>query len=76
MLAHGVTVEQMVELVRAGLRARMGTGSVGVKRRETRELAPARILAHVGPVVSLILASLPYLVVAAACAYFLYPAIH
>jgi hypothetical protein len=42
----------------------------------TREMAPARILAHVGPVVSLILASLPYLAVAAACAYFLYPAIH
>src|SRR5262245_39547796 len=41
-----------------------------------REMAPARILAHVGPVVSLILASLPYLAVAAVWAYFLYPAIH
>jgi hypothetical protein len=39
-------------------------------------MAPARILAHIRPVASVILASLPYFAVAAAFAYFLYPAIH
>jgi len=39
-------------------------------------MAPARILAHIRSVASAILASLPYFAVAAAFAYFLYPAIH
>jgi hypothetical protein len=39
-------------------------------------MAAARILAHIRSVASVILASLPYFAVAAAFAYFLYPAIH
>jgi hypothetical protein len=53
-----------------------GSNPFGARGGTRRGMAPARIPAHIRPVASVILASLPYFAVAVAFAYFLYPSIH
>jgi len=58
------------------LDSKSGSNPFGRVRAQGGGMAPARILAHIRPVASVILASLPYFAVAATFAYFLSPAIH